>query len=65
MGDTGEQQCLIKTLPRKGIRFIGAVREEKVPGGPLRTVPELALPDRPSRAVLPFTNMTGNADQAY
>src|SRR5882672_7909494 len=29
VGDSGEAQRLIRTLPRKGIRFIGAVREEQ------------------------------------
>ena len=33
IGDSGEQQRLIKTLPRKGIRFVGSVREEEQPGG--------------------------------
>ena len=28
IGDTGEKQHLIKTLPRKGFRFVGAVQEE-------------------------------------
>jgi DNA-binding winged helix-turn-helix (wHTH) protein/tetratricopeptide (TPR) repeat protein len=27
IGDSGDEQRLIKTLPRKGIRFVGAVRE--------------------------------------
>ena len=27
IGDNGEQQRLIKTLPRKGLRFVGEVRE--------------------------------------
>jgi TolB-like protein len=31
IGDTGEQQRLVKTLPRKGFRFIGEVREEETP----------------------------------
>jgi DNA-binding winged helix-turn-helix (wHTH) protein len=31
IGDSGEEQRLIKTLPRKGFRFVGAVREERVP----------------------------------
>jgi TolB-like protein len=30
-----------------------------------RTRPALALPDKPSIAVLPFTNMSGDADQDY
>src|SRR5262245_38387186 len=31
IGDTGDQQRLIKTFPRKGIRFVGMVREEQKP----------------------------------
>src|SRR2546430_5444165 len=31
VGDSGEAQRLIRTLPRKGIRFVGAVREEHKP----------------------------------
>jgi TolB-like protein/DNA-binding winged helix-turn-helix (wHTH) protein len=27
IGDSGEKQCLIKTLPRKGFRFVGTVQE--------------------------------------
>jgi DNA-binding winged helix-turn-helix (wHTH) protein len=27
IGDTGEDQRLVKTLPRKGFRFVGQVRE--------------------------------------
>ena len=29
IGDSGEEQRLIKTLPRKGFRFVGEVREER------------------------------------
>ena len=32
IGDTGKAQRLIKTVPRKGIRFIGTVREEEATG---------------------------------
>jgi DNA-binding winged helix-turn-helix (wHTH) protein len=28
IGDDGEQQRLIRTLPRKGVRFVGEVREQ-------------------------------------
>jgi DNA-binding winged helix-turn-helix (wHTH) protein/pimeloyl-ACP methyl ester carboxylesterase len=31
IGDNGEQQLLIKTIPRKGLRFVGPVREEQKP----------------------------------
>ena len=31
IGDSGEEQRLIKTLPRRGFRFVGVVREEHAP----------------------------------
>jgi TolB-like protein len=68
IGDTGEQQNLIKTLPRKGVRFVGTVREEKdsdVPIVPASDGAVFVLPDRPSIAVLPFTNMSGDPEQDY
>src|SRR5262245_45698309 len=63
IGDSGEGQRLIKTLPRKGFRFVGRVREEQGPtldgGTPAEPPrPALALPDKPSIAVLAFTNMS-------
>ena len=68
IGDTGEEQRLIKTLPRKGFRFVGQVRETREVAGPNpRDAPEsaLALPDKPSIAVLPFENMSGDPEQEY
>lgn len=70
IGDTGEEQRLIKTLPRKGFRFVGQVRETREVEDPNpRDAPEsaLALPDKPSIAiaVLPFENMSGDPEQEY
>jgi TolB-like protein len=70
IGDNGSRQRLIKTFPRKGLRFVADVCEETVAdvaGGhlPFPTSVSLALPDRPSIAVRPFTNMNGDADQDY
>ncbi|MBV8836035.1 MAG: hypothetical protein JO000_05820 [Alphaproteobacteria bacterium] len=31
IGDSGSEQRLIKTLPRRGIRFVGEAREQKLP----------------------------------
>ena len=68
VGDSGKQQRLIRTVPRKGVRFVGDVGE--VPDGvqpvaadaPPRALP---VPDRPTIAVLAFDNMSGDGKQEY
>jgi TolB-like protein/tetratricopeptide (TPR) repeat protein len=69
VGDSGEAQRLIKTLPRRGFRFVATVREQadsdaSPPSGDAAKG-DLALPDRPSLAVLPFVNIGGDPEQDY
>jgi TolB-like protein/predicted Zn-dependent protease len=71
IGDSGEEQKLIRTIARRGLRFVGAVREQPprdkvvAQGDGHREAVALPLPDRPAIAVLPFANMTGDPAQEY
>jgi adenylate cyclase len=67
IGDSGEAQRLIKTLPRKGIRFVGGVREEGTrTEDPLQSSSHSVgeRTTRPSLAVLPFDNLDQDKDMA-
>src|SRR4051812_35677832 len=71
VGDTGASQAVIRTISRKGFRFVGDVETKRGATAPdsdfgakLLQAP-LPLPDRPAIAVLPFTNMSGDLDQDY
>jgi len=56
----------IETLPRRGYRFVGPIAK---PDEPLVSTTATAaaplLPDKPSIAVLPFENMSGDPEQEY
>jgi TolB-like protein/cytochrome c-type biogenesis protein CcmH/NrfG len=65
IGDSGGQQRLIKTVPRKGLRFVGEVHEaDPASAPPPRTgsgAAPMQLPDRASIAVLPFVDLSGGS----
>jgi adenylate cyclase len=58
--DLGEQQ--VKNISRPVRVFRAQLNKPKAT---VETMPALALPDKPSLAVLPFQNMTGDAEQEY
>jgi adenylate cyclase len=73
IGDSGERQDLIRTVARKGLRFVGTVHTQssrEAPAPAAGTPPDeprapLALPEKPSIAVLPFQDMSGDLEQCY
>src|SRR5262245_44095690 len=71
IGDSGQEQRLIRTVSRKGFRFVGVVTiaaedaTRDVPAPTATTRIPLALPDKPSIAVLPFDNLSGDPEQEY
>ena len=75
VGDSGGEQRLIRTIARRGLRFVAEVSESASPlvqpvrestaGQAASSREASSLPDKPSIAVLPFANMSGDPEQEY
>jgi TolB-like protein len=65
VNDSGAAQRVIRTLARKGVRFVAEVTEDGVLEAAAAPGPSLALPDKPSIAVMPFANLSGDPEQEY
>lgn len=76
VGDSGQQQRVIRTIARKGFRFaLDVVEMQPVDSAALAALPvhtpapapasAPALPAKPSIAVLPFVNLSGAPEQDY
>ncbi|WP_432431195.1 winged helix-turn-helix domain-containing tetratricopeptide repeat protein [Methylocella silvestris] len=73
IGDSGADQRLVKTIARKGFRFVAEVREAPSLNGsstpaeppPSGETPALPLPEKPSIAVMAFQNLSGDPEQDY
>ena len=63
------QTKMIRTIARKGLRFVGDVHVRPIglkSHSEMQEPPAaLPLPDRPAIAVLPFVNMSGDLEQEY
>jgi TolB-like protein len=74
IGDNGLDQRLVRTVARKGFRFVANVRESNLPGklgksdqvlsGANRPL-GLVIPEKPSIAAMPFLNLSGDPEQEY
>ena len=64
VGDSGDKQEFVRTFTRKGVRWIAPVeireKETKTANGQ-NNIP-LTVPQKPSIAVLPFRNISGDAE---
>ncbi|MDP9812632.1 DNA-binding winged helix-turn-helix (wHTH) protein [Rhizobium tibeticum] len=59
--------CWIETLPRRGYRYVGpaVAVDGPDPAAEVLTMATLTLPDKPSIAVLPFSNLSDDPEQDY
>jgi TolB-like protein len=66
--DSGAEQRVIRTVQRRGVRFIGEVSEDSEPATGIAAAPaatEASTAPRLSIVVLPFVNLSNDPEQQY
>jgi TolB-like protein len=67
LAEAADAESWIETLPRRGYRYVGPAVVKNGPDGSgvVRAASAPTLPDKPSVAVLPFSNLSGDPEQEY
>jgi TolB-like protein len=67
LAEAADAESWIETMPRRGYRYVGPAVFTDVPDAPAMARAESApiLPENPSVAVLPFSNLSGDPEQEY
>src|SRR3954471_13905165 len=67
LADAADAESWIETLPRRGYRYVGPAVAANVPDASAgaRAASAPTLPEKPSVAVLPFSNLSGDPQQEY
>jgi adenylate cyclase len=67
VGDDGERQAVIRTIQRRGFRFVAEIEESRTAAvkAPAPTPPVAHAPAAAPVAVLPFVDMSPTRDQEY
>lgn len=63
LGDSGDVQSVIKTFPRRGFRFVASLNDSTPDSSVVAPRPN--SDSKPSIAVLPFVNISGDAEQEF
>lgn len=65
VGDTGEAQAVIRTVPRRGFRFVAEVTTMDAQAESATVVARPASESGPSLTVLPFANLSADKEHEY